>query len=181
MLRGLIRVTALVGLVALFVVGPASARLGRSLATPHTVLASGEFGPGCTTGGSVWCDDRTLDVRLAAASGPIGSGLPVFGAFERVNPANGGTFEGVVTCLGVIGHEAVIGGFGGFVTTPSPLGPFVVYLYDNDLPGGADGISPLSVFGPGEELPAAGFPFTCPSTTSPLGYHPLTTGGVVVR
>jgi hypothetical protein len=145
------------------------------------VVGSGEFGPGCTIGGAqTLCDDRFLDFQLAALSGSIGSGLPVVGLFERVNPFNGGTFDGAVTCFKVSGNQAAIGGF---VTRPSPElhTPFLVYVNDNGLPGGIDGISPFLIFGPGEPLPVAGFPFVCPPPPAPLGYFPLTSGSILLR
>jgi hypothetical protein len=165
----------------LTVAAPASARQAKSLATPHVVLGHGSYGPGCTVGGAtVACDDRHLEFDLAAASGPIGAGLPVFGLFERRNPSTGGVFDGTVTCIKVAGSHAAVGGY---VTRPFPelQTPFLVYVSDNGLPDGADGISQFFIFGPGEELPVAGFPSTCPSPPAPAGYFPLTSGSIFLR
>jgi hypothetical protein len=176
MLRRLIRVGAPLAAVVLIVVAPASARRA-ALASPHVVVGQGSYGPGCTVGGvTSACDDRHLEFDLAAVSGPLGT----LGVFERRNPFTGGVFDGSVTCIKVVGRHAAIGGY---VTRPSPElhTPFLIYVSDNGLPGGEDGISQFFIFAPDEELPAAGFPLTCPSPPAPAGYFPLVSGSVVLR
>jgi hypothetical protein len=181
MLRTVSCATAIFAL-ALFAVAPGSARTARAQVASHAVVGSGSYGPGCTVGGTTSdCDSRHLEFTLAAFSGPFGAGLPVFGAYERVNPANGGIFDGVVTCLKVVAGHAAVGGIGGFRASTEPPGPFLTYVTDGGLPGGIDGISELFVFGPDEQPPAVGFPFSCPAPPSPAGYFPLESGSVFIH
>jgi hypothetical protein len=161
----------------LVVAAPASARRAQASVTEHAVIGHGSYGPGCTVGGAtVACDDRHLEFDLAALSSPLGT----LGVFERRNPVTGGVFDGSVTCIKVVGRHAAVGGY---LTRPFPElhTPFLVYVSDNGLPDGSDGISQFFTFGPDEELPAAGFPSTCPSPPAPAGYLPLTSGGIVLR
>jgi hypothetical protein len=179
MWQRLIAAAVLPAALVLTTVAPASARTAN--VTSHVVLGHGSYGPGCTVGGAaVACDDRHLEFDLAATSGPFGTGLPVFGLFERRNPSTGGIFDGIVTCTNVVGSHAAVGGY---VTRPSPElhTPFLVYVSDSGLPDGSDGISQFFIFGSGEELPIAGFPSTCPSPPAPVGYFPLTSGSIFLR
>jgi hypothetical protein len=171
-------------LIALVVVGllvaaaPAAASSPLSIGA-HLALGTGTYGPGCTTGGNEFCDSRSFSFHLAAVSGAAGS--PAFGYFDRINSANGHSFAGSVTCMSVVGGKTAVGGF---LTKPTdPSAPvFLVYVSDSGLPGAAvDGISPFYVFGPGEALPAPGFPLVCPSASSPDGYFALTGGDIFVR
>jgi hypothetical protein len=167
--------------LALVVAAPAGAKLARHALFAHAAAGTGAFGPGCTTGGDeALCDSRSFVFHLAAISGF--SGTSAFGYFDRTNVANGNTFAGAVTCLSVSAHQAAVGGF--VTRTPGGSGagvPFLVYVLDNGRLGGAlaDGISPFAIVGP-EETPVAGFPYVCPSPASPLGYHSLTSGDIVV-
>ncbi len=151
---------------------------GRTLANAglHLALGTGTYGPGCTTTGV--CDDRSFRFQLAAVAGPAGS--PAFGYFARTRVANGNSFSGPVTCMTVADGKAAVGGY---ATPPdgSPATPFLVYVTDNSQPGGADGISQFWIFGPDEQLPAPGFPFTCPAPESPTGFFPLTGGSVLIH
>lgn len=177
MSRTSMRLVVLLGVVALAVVVPTGANSSVSVSA-HTALGAGTFGPGCTSGGTEFCDQRSFSFRLAAASGSSGS--PALGYFERKNLANGNVFAGVVTCLSVVGNTTAVGGF---LTTPSstPAVPFLLYVVDSGAGGIGDGISPFEVFGPEEALPAPGFPLFCPSAESPLGYFTLTSGDTFVR
>lgn len=167
--------------LALVVAAPAAAKFSRHALLAHAAAGTGAFGPGCTTGGSqAFCDSRSFVFHLAAISGF--PGFPAFGYFDRTNVANGNTFAGSVTCLSVAGNQASVGGF--VTRTPGGSGtgvPFLVYVLDNGRSGTAlsDGISPFAIVGP-EETPVAGFPYVCPSPASPLGYHSLTSGDIIV-
>jgi hypothetical protein len=173
--------TMTLAVVILTVAAPAAAKSARPAFLTHAVVGTGAFGPGCTTGGQVFCDSRAFVFHLAALSG---SGFPAFGYFDRTNVANGNTFAGAVTCLTVSGNQASVGGI--LTRTPDGSGigaPFLVHVLDNARPGAplSDGISPFEIFGPGETTPGVGFPYTCPSASSPLGYYSLTSGDVIVR
>lgn len=173
--------TMTLAVVVLAVAASASAKPARHLFFSHATVGAGAFGPGCTTGGQVFCDSRSFVFHLAAVSG---SGLQAFGYFDRTNVANGNTFAGAVTCLSVSGNQASVGGI--LTRTPDGSGigaPFLVHVLDNGLSGAtlSDGISPFEIFGPGETTPAVGFPYVCPSASSPLGYYSLTSGDIIVR
>jgi hypothetical protein len=172
--------TMTLAVLVLAVAAPASAK-ARQAFFSHAAVGTGAFGPGCTTGGQVFCDSRSFVFHLAALSG---SGFPALGYFDRTNVANGNTFAGAVTCLRVSGNQASVGGI--LTRTPDGSGigaPFLVYVLDNGRPGAtlSDGISPFEIFGPGETTPAVGFPYSCPPASSPLGYYSLTSGDVIVR
>jgi hypothetical protein len=178
MSRASVRLVAFLAAVLFVAVAPTAAQSSVSI-NAHAVFGAGTFGPGCTSGGTEFCDDRSFSFHLAAVS--ASSGSPAFGYFDRKNLANGNTFVGAVTCLSVVGNKVAVGGF---VTQPSdpPGVPFLVYVTDNGPAGQAiDGISPFSILGPEEALLAPGFPLVCPSAQSPLGYYALTSGDVIVR
>jgi hypothetical protein len=172
--------TMTLAVLVLAVAAPASAKSHQAFFT-RAAVGTGAFGPGCTTGGQVFCDTRSFVFHLAALSVP---GFPAFGYFDRTNVTNGNTFAGAVTCLSVSGNQASVGGI--LTSTPDGSGigaPFLVHVLDNGRPGAtlSDGISPFEIFGPGETTPVVGFPYSCPSAGSPLGYYSLTSGDVIAR
>ena len=134
MSRASMRLVAFLAAVLFVVVAPTAAQSSVSI-NAHAAVGAGTFGPGCTSGGSEFCDDRSFSFHLAAVSGSSGS--PAFGYFDRKNVANGNTFVGAVTCLSVVGNKTAVGGF---VTQPSdpPGVPFLVYVADNGPPGPGD-------------------------------------------
>lgn len=148
----------------------------------------GNFGPGCwETHGGPFCTPFNYTVRLLGVR--RGHSGRAWGEFQRRNNVTGGSFTGRVTCMGVDGNRASIGGFLNVAATPQPgiaVGdPFLFYVEDNGTLGSAtpDQISALVVLPPGDpDLPLmpVAFPWVCPSADTLYGYMPLTSGDITV-
>jgi len=185
MRRSRFAVLLVVGAGALAVAGVAYPTGGPNsqLVKQVRIYGGGGTDPGCFVPDISFC--RTAETNFAIDAHATGAGQPAYG--DRVGA---GAHE-QITCLGVDGHNGVVGGI---VTTapsrPSIVGDvFVEFYVDNGtLDFGGDLISPFFIFDPGVDALPAGFPYVCPSpdTGAPSfgmirSFLPIARGDIVVQ